>query len=203
MTSTVNVAAEDAGLAARIAGGDAAAEDELARRFRPRILSILRRRLADPSQAEDLAQEALRLTLIKLRCRALRHASSVFAYLCGVALRLAHHEGRAIRCHRQKAALLPRAWPDQRSDPEGRVVAREEAALLGSALRALRPRERAIVEAFYLGEMPKPQICSALGMSDSQFDVAKFRALRDLRRRLRTAGVTGHPTATSGPRRES
>ena len=161
-------------LVERIAAGDATAEAEISERYRAGLVALLRNRVGDTSSAEDLCQETLRIAIESLRAGRLRDPASLGAYLWGIATNLARHERRS-SWRRQPLDLEAR---DPGSGLEERLLARERARLVRFVLDALSARDRQILTAFYLNGDEKRDICERHGLSPSQFDVIKFRALR-------------------------
>jgi RNA polymerase sigma-70 factor, ECF subfamily len=61
-------------------------------------------------------------------------------------------------------------------DPEKALLSEERRSLMSGALEALRPREREILERFYLDEQTPQQICDEMDLTDTQFRLLKSRA---------------------------
>lgn len=158
----------------RIALGDATAEAEISERYRAGLVAMLRSRVGDLGSAEDLCQETLRIAIENLRAGRLRDPTSLASYLWGIAVNLARHERRSSW---RRQPLDPETR-DPGSGPEECLVARERARLVRFVLDALSPRDRQVLTAFYLKGDEKRAICESHGLSPSQFDVIKFRALR-------------------------
>lgn len=167
-------------LATRIVRGDPDAEEELVARYRPGLLVLLRHRGA-ARDAQDLCHETLRVAIEHLRAGRLQQKEKLSAYLWGIATRLADraHERRD---RERPAGDLVYERADLSPGPEEAVLSSERARRVRAALMALARRDREVLRAFYLEDQPKQQICRALGLSPSQFDVIKFRALRRLAR---------------------
>src|SRR5262245_57189033 len=88
---------DDHALAARVRSGDSSAEDDLARLFGPRILTMMRARIRDADAARDLSQEALMAVLHALRQGQLRDADRLTAFVHGVARNIANNYLRTRR----------------------------------------------------------------------------------------------------------
>lgn len=166
-------------LAARIAGGDAAAEDEFVRTFAPAVRHVLQQRLQPRSRdaVEDLCQETLCAALLHLRHGDLRAPERLAAYVWGIARNLARAHARGSR---ECAAATPPDPPDLHADPERPLIAREDREHLAACLAGLAPRDRELV-AGLLGDEDKRAACARLGLSAACYDLAKFRSLRRLR----------------------
>jgi DNA-directed RNA polymerase specialized sigma24 family protein len=65
---------------------------------------------------------------------------------------------------------------DARSNPEHRVIRRQFNEVARRILSAMREREREVLVRFYLEEQPAPEICRAMGLTETQFRLLKSRA---------------------------
>jgi RNA polymerase sigma factor (sigma-70 family) len=179
----------DPQLAARIARGDSAAEDEFVRTFARPIRHLLRHRLPSAEGIDDLCQDALCAALLHLRHDDLRARDRLAAYVWGIARNLARAHTRRSREQVAAAALDP---PDPGGDPERPLRAREDHERLANCIAILAPRDRELL-AGLLREEDKPAACARLGVSASGYDVAKFRALQRLRRAWGADQRSGRP----------
>lgn len=82
---------------------------------------------------------------------------------------------RRARC----LALMPRPVLPPRPDEE--LAAQERQADMVERLKALSGRDREIIERFYVIEQPWQDICIEMGLTSTQFRLAKSRALAKLR----------------------
>lgn len=179
--------AESAALVSRIRSGDAAAEAELVSRYQRGLQILLRKRLKDATLADDLSQEVLQVALQALRQGRLQAGEKLAAYLCGIARNLA---GTARRRQRPETPL-PVMLIDPGPRPDQQLLMDERSRLIHRVLSGLSARDRKVLAAFYLHDLPKDTVCRRLGLSPAQFDVIKWRALR---RAL--ALVRGHDEGT-------
>jgi RNA polymerase sigma factor (sigma-70 family) len=60
--------------------------------------------------------------------------------------------------------------------PEDTAVHREKTDVMARTLRSLPPRDREILERFYLKEQTQEQICAEMRLTDTQFRLLKSRA---------------------------
>jgi RNA polymerase sigma-70 factor (ECF subfamily) len=171
-------AAQADALARRIRGGDAAAEAAFVERYHAPLEMLLRKRVKDPTLAEDLCQDVFRIALGALRNGRLQDGSKLASYLAGIARNLASTERRLRQRDRQSAVTETLA--DQVPRADHRMLAAERARLVREAVRRLAARDRAVLTAFYLSDMPKDAICERLHLTPAQFDVIKWRALKRL-----------------------
>ena len=168
-----------ADLAARVSAGDTDAETELVERYRPGLAMMLRRLVKDPSLADDYCQEVFRVAFQALRENRIDNGGKLAAYLWSVARNLANSDLR--RHYRSQTTELSDAIVDAGARPEQQVLRAERARMLREALAQQAPRDRAVLASFYLEDTPKDVICRRMGLSPSQFDLIKFRALKRLR----------------------
>jgi RNA polymerase sigma-70 factor (ECF subfamily) len=173
-------AASDEALARRIASGPPGATDaeeaELYRRFAPRVRLYGRRHLRSAAAADDLAQEVLLLTILRLRDGEVRRPEEIGSFILGTSRMLAQ---AAQRLTRRREALAARYL-------EARVVpppasADLDAPRVAACLRALAERDRLVVVLTYYAEREAPHIADALGVSPGAVRVIRHRAMARLR----------------------
>jgi RNA polymerase sigma-70 factor (ECF subfamily) len=166
----------DARLAARIgAGDDPRAEEELCRRWLPRVRACARLHVRDAEAGSDLAQEVLVRLLSALREGRVRDGVALPAFVAGVCRNVAR-EWRAGE-HR-RGALLARfgvAW--EASAPAAPCADR---AKLASCLEKLSLRDRAVVVLTFVAEQDGDAIARSLAMTPGNVRVTRHRALKQL-----------------------
>jgi RNA polymerase sigma-70 factor (ECF subfamily) len=172
-----------ADLVERIRQGDVMAEEQLARRYGPKLEYILRRHAREPSLAADLRQEALIVVIERLRETGLEEPDKLAAFLHQTAVNLALGEARTY--YRRNT------WPNSEaldraatSEPliADRIEREELARLVKRLLDELnQPRDRDILRRFYLGEEPKESICATLELTAAHFDRVLYRARKRFR----------------------
>ena len=172
-----------ADLAAAVRAGDRDAETELVARYRPGLLMMLRRAVKDPSLADDYCQEVFRVTFEALRHNRIDNGGKLAAYLWSVARNLANSDLR--RHYRRQTTTLSEGIVDDAPRPEQQMLREERTQMLRDTLAMLTPRDRSVLTAFYLEDAPKELICGRMGLSPSQFDVIKWRALKRLQALVR------------------
>lgn len=185
MPESVGVAAvTDAELARRIAaavgrGAVAGAEEaELCRRFERRLVLFGRRRLGSDDAARDLAQEALLLSLRKLRAGEVREPERVGAFILGVARTVAS------RWRSREARSLPLAVPD--GEPAAGVTVPEPVdplarSRVAQCVEALPEPQRAVVLLSFYAERTSAEVASALGLTSGNVRVIRHRGVARLR----------------------
>lgn len=167
---------ESAELADRIRAGDAAAEAELVARYKPGLVTLLRKRVKDVTLADDLCQEVFQVAFQALRQGRLQTGEKLAAYLCGIARNVA---GTARRRQRREQQMTPSDMlVDPTLRPDQQLLEDERARLARRVVQALGARDQMVLTAFYLYDTPKDTICRQLGLSPAQFDLIKWRALK-------------------------
>jgi RNA polymerase sigma-70 factor (ECF subfamily) len=170
----------DAELAARLAAGAdgpaaLASEAELYRRYHRRCYLYGLKHLSDADAAWDLAQEALTLTLAKLRAGELREPERLGSFLLGTCRLLATG---AKRTHARRGRLLLRYGdPSAAAAPAEDVGDRER---LLRCLGRLRDREQTVLVLSYYVELDAAAIGAELGTSPSHVRVLRHRAFEQL-----------------------
>lgn len=194
-----------AALVARIEAGDLDAEGELVERFAPGLLYLLRRLVGDPAWAEDLRQEAFAVALPKLRAGELREPEKLAGFLRSIAKNLA----RAGRRKERRRSHLGETPPPVRDgddpaplpDPADPGPDPLRSALLGEEMRLAErllgelpsPRDREVLLRFCVAEEDRTDICTALDLPRSRFNLILFRARKRFRKLYEAA--LGHGEA--------
>jgi len=165
--------------------GDVRAYDSLLRACLPLLRAIARRRIRDPSEAEDAVQDAL------LSIHALRHTYDptrpLRPWLAAITERRAidrlrrhgRRQGRETPIE-PLAELLP---TDASQGAEAKLAARE----LRDAVGALPEAQRTALSLAKLQDLPLAEASARSGMSVGALKVATHRAVRTLRRRFGVA----------------
>lgn len=179
--SVVDVAAaSDAALAKCIAGAAAghasADEQELCRRFAPRVRLYGLRHLRDAEAAADLVQQVLMLTLQKLRGGEVREPERIASFILGTARRVASELRRGDRraerleLDTEHGAIVPSYEPEP--------LVKEH---LARCLDRLTERERSVMLLTYFLERSAEEIAADLALEGGHVRVIRHRALVRLR----------------------
>jgi RNA polymerase sigma-70 factor (ECF subfamily) len=177
----------DLELLRRVSNGDRAAFDELYRRYAPAAYGLALRITAQPTLAQEVAQEAF---------LALWRAPQAFDPTRGVFrsffLSLVHH--RAVDTVRREERLRQRTERASNLEPiRGEDVADEvvEGAYLGvrrkevrEALATLPPEQRQVIELAYFGGHTQTRIAETLGIPVGTVKTRTLAAMRKMRRAL-------------------
>jgi RNA polymerase sigma factor (sigma-70 family) len=198
----------DSELVATALSGGREAFGELIDRHRLRAVALARRLLNDPLEAEDVVQEALLQTYLRLD--ELRDPGRFGAWLCGIAANLAKMRLRAASRglasleeldggRRVPPGLL--AAPDP--TPEQAAEARELLGLVRAAVDVLPDGQRDAVLLHYADGLSCQEIGGLLGRSTGAVRVRLHRARGELRELLRAAHPETEPlVAAARPRKE-
>jgi RNA polymerase sigma-70 factor (ECF subfamily) len=153
---------------------------------------LLRR--ADPQSQEDRLHEILVIVVEAIRSGQLRDPDRLMGFIWTVTRRrvAAYIRKAVFQRHRfvpDEGIELP--TPASQS-PEARVATRERIERLRVTMRCLRPRDREILERFYLREQRPQQICTEMRLTVTQFRLYKSRAIARCGDRVRGVSAV-HP----------
>lgn len=174
----------DSQLVERFQAGDAAAFDDLYRRYFGRLQRFCLRRVGDPLEAEELAQEAFAKALRAMP--AFGGERRFYPWMTVIASRL------CIDAARRKGRTTPVADPDPgaAADDVGEHLARSvERAQLAAALDRLAPRHREVLVLREQRGWSYQRIADHYGVTLGTVEAVLHRARKALRREyLRLAG---------------
>lgn len=194
-TSTRLESLDDEALFARYTAGEGAAFQALFARFAPLFTRIVRRRVFDPVQAQDLVQQTF------LQLHRARHDFRVGGKLRPWAVTICMNVVRQHFRRVQRATELPLeddgAWMPT-VGPHDPVRA-EAARQLHAALAQLPEGTRRAIELHWLEGMPFPEVAEALGISTSAVKVRAHRGYQRLRELLERLGVTAQGAPAPDP----
>jgi RNA polymerase sigma-70 factor (ECF subfamily) len=159
----------------------AAAEAELCRRFWRRARLYGLRHLRGVTEAEDLAQQVMEVTLSALRSGRVDDLALLDRYVLGVCRNVAHslrRSGERTRRAAQRLAREPSPDALQPPDPPWETQSVQRLTLCLSALPA---REQRIVQLSFYEWKSTEEIAELLGVASGNVRVIRHRALRKLR----------------------
>jgi RNA polymerase sigma-70 factor (ECF subfamily) len=193
--------ASDGELARAIASGPAgsaqAEESELYRRFARRVRLYGLKHLRDDAAAEDLAQEALLVTIERLRAGEVRNPDEIGSFILGTSRMLADSTERKTRRRENLTAQFHA--PDLYAEP---IVASAEIAAVERCLHVLTERDRRVLVLTFYAEKTSSEIAQELGATATVVRVARHRALERLRDCVRLRQGYGGPVGVQGARKE-
>lgn len=146
----------DRALVQAASAGSARAFSELVQRHQAAVRSFLRRICADPSEADDMAQEAFVTAWSKIGT--LNLEANVRSWFCGLAWRKALTARRS----RVRAAIRDRQWLDAR--PEFDTPAARDQIAVRRAMEALPHDQRAVVALCLAADWSHSEAAEALGL---------------------------------------
>jgi RNA polymerase sigma-70 factor (ECF subfamily) len=162
---------------ASAAGGAAAAEGELYRRFARRVRLFGLRHLRDDMAADDLAQQVMLIAIERLRAGEIRNPDEIGSFILStsrmVATGLRRTERRRQGLHQRVDTGEPMDLPrDERLFDADRIR---------PCLASLRERERMILLLTFYADRPSTEIAGKMGMSAGAVRVARHRAVAAMR----------------------
>jgi RNA polymerase sigma-70 factor (ECF subfamily) len=180
-----------ADLVRRIASGDRAAEEELARRYSQGLLFHLRRTTGDPSLSDDLHQETFRVVLERLRGGRIADPGRLAGFILGTGrnLFLGGWRKQSRRGERDAVDVDELELLDPAPDPLDQTLREEEIREVRRLLGELgTDRDRQVLFRFYVAEEKKDRICADLGLSSLHFNRVLFRARQRFKEMLAELG---------------
>lgn len=169
-------------LVSRIVAGDQVAETELVERYAIGIRSMLLKKTGSRQLSHDICQDAMIVTLKKLRAGNLRKPESLRAFIWQTASYLCiDYYRKEKRYVRQESGIISRHAPH--IDRKAQAIDNQHACvLLEELLEQLSiDRDREILRRFYLNDEDKGSICRDLGLSCVHFDRVLYRARQRMR----------------------
>jgi len=178
----------------RIARGDMAAVSALVSRKLPRLLSLGRRMLNDPAEAEDVAQETLVRTW-KQAATWVPGKARIDTWMHRVALNLCYD-----RLRRRRDTVSPEEVEivDDAAGPSARLEQAQMARALQNALAQLPERQRTAITLNYYQEMSNIEAAAVMGVSIEALESLLARARRTLRSLMSETAVI--PVKAGGKR---
>src|SRR5271165_2518211 len=167
----------------QFAAGDIQAFEALFREFQGEVYGWIVRMVRDPSAAEDLTIETFwRMYRARARCDPNKNVK-------GWAHRIATNA--ALDYLRQRRPETELTWDVAQSSGPDPALESERQEQIRRAFHRLPPKLQVAATLALVEERPYGEIAEALGISVSAVKVRVFRAVRVLRKQLRTMGV--HP----------
>ena len=177
------VDAADALLVARVRAGEAAAENELVRRFTRPILAVAQNRLGHAENARDVAQETFIVVLDRLRTEGLDDPTRLAGFVRQTAINLA--TGVLRKQQRQRTASASDVIDsviDDCAGPFAKLEQEELAGIVRSLVGELGvERDRQLLWKHYVLDQDKHTLCEEFALSEEHFDRVVHRARHRLR----------------------
>jgi RNA polymerase sigma-70 factor (ECF subfamily) len=164
-------------IAEKPAGTAAPAEEELYRRFAPRVRLFGVKRLRDDMAAQDLAQQVLLMTIERLRAGEVRNLDQIGSFILSASRMTCGGLRRTERRRQDLHARFDAADTAQDTNAPDIFAA----AAIARCLAALRERDRSILIHTFYAERGTDEIAGALGMTGGAVRVGRHRALAQMR----------------------
>jgi len=169
-------------LVSRIVAGDKTAESELVEQYSTGVQIMLLKKTGSQQLSEDICQEAMIVTLKKLRMGGLQKPESLPAFIQKTATYLFFDHIRKEKKHIHLGdGIISVLAPHY--DNKAKIIDQQQAAaLLGELLDQLSiSRDREILRRFYLREEDKAVICKDMDLSSTHFARVLYRARQRIR----------------------
>jgi RNA polymerase sigma-70 factor, ECF subfamily len=168
----------EADLVRLIMAGDQLAEKELVQRYSRGMSIIIRHRVKNAADVEDLCQETFRKALEKIRRGEVREPEKLSGFICSLAKNLAiGHLRRLSRWEIGNADAPPLI--DHAPNPYDRLLNKERAGIVRQVISEMRAdRDRQILYRFFIKEEDKEKICADLDLTSLHFNRVLSRALK-------------------------
>lgn len=181
----------DSTLVAAIAGGGEL-QDAFYVRYRRPLMQVFLQRRIDRDAAQDLLQRTFLQAIKKIRAEGLEDPSNLGGYLYRTACKLAtaYWRGELSRRHESDSELLSSLQDDAQSLEETL-----DHDLRAKSVRELMaklpvPRDREVLERFYLREEPRVAIRESMKLTELQFNQVLWRARQRFAEILRKQGFS-------------
>jgi RNA polymerase sigma-70 factor (ECF subfamily) len=176
------VESDDAQLTAAIGSGDPRGEEELCRRFMPRVRRKVEAALPGRPDCEDLTSEILQAAIQSLRGGRFRGDSLLSTYIHGIAK---NKIAEFLRRKRPETTALTDDIADPRPPPDEEAARSEVRQAVRDALAELKPKYRQVLYLYYYRGFRVAEIGELLGVSPRRISERKEYGLRVLRSRFR------------------
>jgi RNA polymerase sigma-70 factor, ECF subfamily len=161
-------------LAAALQAGEAAAEEELVRRFRPGLVALMRARTRDAETAPELANDTLLAVITAVRQGQLREPERLAGFVHGIARNVVAGHFRRRASEPQTVALEHDAPAPPPADPDEH----ERWQLALRTLSELSPLDREVLELSLVQCLAPQEIAARLGLTADTVRMRKMRAVR-------------------------
>lgn len=151
--------------------------EELYQLFSRGIRFYLCRQLG-PQELDDKVHDTFVVVVQAIRRGELREPERLMGFVRTIVRRqVAAHIDRVVHNRREQAEFDSTVRvPDPRGNPEETAMFHQRIGLIRQVLGELSERDREILTRFYIDEQSQDQICSEMGLTETQFRLLKSRA---------------------------
>lgn len=174
----MNSDTSDDDLVRRVAKGDKAAFNDIAGRYRRRLMAVAAR-IAGPAASEDVVQETLIRAWVNAPLWKPGREYSYAAWLFRVVTNLSADQIRRRRIEENVDDYDVIA--DEQPDAVTNLIRREQMATLRCALARLPDRQRIAISLAYDAALSNAEAAKSMGISTGAFELLLVRARRTLR----------------------
>jgi len=172
--------------------GDQRAEAEFVKIYSDSLMSILLKKARDPDIAKDCYQKTLLITLKKIRAGDIRKPESIFAFLSRTAANVVITHRRSEKRYTTLGERVFQLTGETEDTTTLEIDSETINLLLKDLLSQLPvPRDRDILQRFYLNEEGKQSICRDFEIKPEHFDRVLYRAKQRVRLLLETQRDVG------------
>jgi RNA polymerase sigma-70 factor (ECF subfamily) len=131
-----------------------------------------------PQELDDKVHDTFVVVVQAIRRGELREPSRLMGFVRTIVRRqVAAHIDKVIHTRREQIDLESTVrLADPEGNPEEKAMFTQRTALINRVLGELSERDREILTRFYLLEQSQDQICSEMGLTETQFRLLKSRA---------------------------
>ena len=174
----------DDAIIARVLAGDSGAFADLVRRHQDRVYGMALRATGTPEDAEDLAQDVFLSVFRGLR--GFKGDAQFTTWLYRIAWNRCADWLRGRRRPGRRTVPLEEAddVADERADPSGETVERDDRRRLREAMDGLEEHYRSVMELAGVQGLSYAEVGAALGLPVKTVETRLYRARRQLRERL-------------------
>jgi RNA polymerase sigma-70 factor (ECF subfamily) len=166
-----------AGLVEKISRNEPDGLEELYRVFSRGVRFYLCRQLG-PQDLDDRVHDTFIIVAQAIQRGELREPDRLMGYVRTIVRRqvAAQIEDNVLSRRKQFDLDWGLAVRDTASNPEQAAILQQSQQIAVRVLKSIAPRDREVLIRFYLWEQPAEQICTEMGLTDTQFRLLKSRA---------------------------
>lgn len=176
-TSAISVQPSWVDLVDRVKQNDTGGLEELYKVFSRGVRFYLCRQLG-PQDLDDRVHDTFLIVTQAIQRGELREPERLMGYVRTIVRRqvAAQIENNIHSRMHQIDLNWGMAVRDGKGNPEQNAIRQESESIAMKVLKSIAPRDREILIRFYLQEQPAGQICSEMGLTETQFRLLKSRA---------------------------